>query len=181
MTYKYCGTPDGPKSHIQDGEDCSYCKDWIKRGSPVITPESLAPKIVKAKPKISKAAPSPKKNPAPRKKYTTDISKPRPPRKIAEIAECGTLSGWHRHRDLEEKPCEKCRLEKNRYNRERYYATKANGHKPIGRIPDEREHGSTKGRDQHKRAGEEVCRPCKDAYNAYTRDLNARKRAEAKR
>ena len=165
--YMYCATDRGISEHVRDGESCPVCRDWVKRGSPVITGE---PKPVKPKPKPAK--------PRTKRAYVHG-GKPKPPRKIKEIAECGTLSGWHRHKDQKEEICEKCRLEKNRYNRESYHRRQQSGEKlPTGRPPEPREHGTAKGRDQHRRNNEETCRPCKDAYNAYMRSRTAARRAE---
>lgn len=37
--------------------------------------------------------------------------------------------------------------------------------------------GTTSGHKQHRKFSESPCRPCKDAFNAYYRDLNARRKA----
>lgn len=167
-SYQWCGTQAGVDAHIRDGEQCSFCRDWVKRGKPVVT---------------GKPAPKPKpKQSTPRvKRAYVHGGKPKPPRKIAEVANCGTIAGWRRHKDRKEEVCEPCRLEKNRYNRENYKRLQEGGEKrKTGRPSDPREHGTAKGRDQHKRNNEETCRPCKDAYNAYMRGRTAARRAEKK-
>lgn len=169
--YLDCATQKGVYLHIRAGESCRVCKDWVKRGKPVVTPADLKPKVV-----------TPKPSKAPVKREYSRPAKPRAPRKISAVANCGTIAGWRRHKDRGEEVCEPCRVEKNRYNRENYRRLQEGGVKrPTGRQPDPREHGTAKGRDQHRRNNEETCRSCKDAYNAYMRSRTAARRAEAKR
>lgn len=158
MTYKYCGTPDGPKSHIQDGEDCAYCKDWIKRGSPVITPESLAPKIAKVKPVKVKRA------------------------RVVKEREHGTLPGYRQHRKYGEPICEPCREAFNADKRAWREKKRANGEMPpVACFPPRgvRVHGSKRGGQQHRRLGEPLCEECKVGERAEINADRARKRAEA--
>lgn len=162
MTYKYCGTPDGPKSHMADGEDCAFCKDWIKRGSPVITKDSLAPKTVKPKP-----AKAPKVKRA----------------RVVKEREHGTLPGYRQHRKHGEPICDPCRDAFNVDKRE--YRSKL---REEGKLPQvqcfpprgERVHGNRRGAQQHRRNNEPVCDECKVGERAELNASRARKRAEAK-
>lgn len=159
MTYKYCGTPDGPKSHIQDGEDCSYCKDWIKRGSPVITPESLAPKVVKVKPAKVKRA------------------------RVVKEREHGTLPGYRQHRKYGELICDPCREAFNADKRAWRDRKRADGElPPVVCFPPRgvRVHGNRRGAQQHRRNNEPVCDECKVGERAELNASRAQKRAEAK-
>ena len=158
MTYKYCGTPDGPKSHIQDGEDCSYCKDWVKRGSPVITPESLAPKVAKVKPiKVKRA-------------------------RVVKEREHGTLPGYRQHRKYGEPVCDPCREAFNADKRAWRERKRADGElPPVACFPPRgvRVHGNRRGAQQHRRNSEPVCDECKVGERAELNASRARKRAEA--
>lgn len=158
MTYKYCGTPDGPKSHIQDGEDCSYCKDWVKRGSPVITPESLAPKVAKVKPVKVKRA------------------------RVVKEREHGTLPGYRQHRKYGEPTCDPCREAFNADKRAWREKKRADGElPPVACFPPRgvRVHGNRRGAQQHRRNNETVCDECKVGERAELNASRAQKRAEA--
>lgn len=40
--------------------------------------------------------------------------------------------------------------------------------------PDDKRHGTPTGRLAHRKEGSEVCKSCRDAYNAYMRDYRSR-------
>jgi hypothetical protein len=50
-------------------------------------------------------------------------TKPEPPKvDPSDTGACGTPKGFHRHHKRDEKPCERCRLAKTEYQREKYRA-----------------------------------------------------------
>lgn len=88
-----------------------------------------------------------------------------PVRSKAQVVQCGTAPGYRKHRRNAEAACKPCReaaaLERKKFDDKR--RTKREG--ANGRAADPREHGTAKGRGQHKRRGETPCEPCQTAYN----------------
>ena len=106
-------------------------------------------------------------------------------------AQCGTPSGYQRHRRNEEAPCQACKDANRDYNRqkERERRKKANQRKrekrqAAGATPRVlKPCGTTAAARRHHRKGEELCGPCREAYRENMKELNARRnklRAEGK-
>lgn len=72
--------------------------------------------------------------------------------------ECGTLSGYYRHRRLKEKPCKPCGDAYIAHDREQ---------RPRKRGPIEC--GTMRGYKRHRNAREKPCADCYEAYNAQRR------------
>lgn len=159
-SYQWCGTQSGVDAHIRDGEDCAYCKDWVKRGSPVITPESLAPKVAKVKPVKAKVKRA----------------------RVVKEREHGTLPGYRQHRKYGEPVCDPCREAFNADKRAWREKKRANGElPPVACFPPRgvRVHGNRRGGQQHRRNNEPVCDECKVGERAELNASRAEKRAEA--
>lgn len=90
-----------------------------------------------------------------------------PVRSLAQVVQCGTAPGYRKHRRNAEAACKPCReaaaLERQKFDDKR--RTEREGASGRGRAAVPREHGTAKGRGQHKRRGETPCEPCQTAYN----------------
>lgn len=90
-------------------------------------------------------------------------------------ARCGTRSGYERHRNRREEPCDQCRAANTEYKRRRKAAPKD----PTAMPPIN--HGTEPGYRQHEYRGERPCEECRQAYRAvrtpYQRELRRRQRA----
>ena len=106
-------------------------------------------------------------------------------------AQCGTPSGYQRHRRNEEKPCQACKDANRDYNRqkdaqrkERANQRKREKRQAAGATPRVlKPCGTTAAARRHHRKGEELCGPCREAYRENMKELNARRnklRAEGK-
>ena len=106
-------------------------------------------------------------------------------------AQCGTPSGYQRHRRNQEQPCQACRDANREYNRqkdaqrkERANARKREKRQAAGATPRVlRPCGTSAAARRHRRKGEELCGPCREAYRETMRELNERRnklRAEGK-
>lgn len=91
------------------------------------------------------------------------------------VAECGTVSGYNRHRAMRQTPCRPCTNANTEYKRQRYNAPKNTADLPPI------EHGTVPGARQHHYRRETACPACKAAYNAWygpqQRERRARTRA----
>lgn len=105
-------------------------------------------------------------------KVTTPRKRTRPKkgtRTRRTVAACGTTSGYARHRDRNEKPCQACTEAIRDY--QRAYAARR---RPADWQPRTAACGTASGYEKHRRLGEPTCRPCKDAQAAKTRERYAR-------
>lgn len=105
-----------------------------------------------------------------------------PKRKTDETDACGTLTGHTRHIRYGEEVCRECKNARNEYAkaRRRSRARTANPDGADGSVtPVDRpgKCGTVAGRSVHIRAGERVCRPCADVYNAHQRAKRKSRRA----
>lgn len=147
-----CATAAGVAAHIRYYDPpCRICREWLAK---VEAGEESKPAPIKApkKPKV------------------------RTPRKQAV---CGTTEGFSAHQYYGTETCSPCREAWNERNRERYAERKGKQPAPRAKRTDPIEHGTAKGRGQHKRRGEEVCTPCKQAYNAANAAARAARLAAA--
>lgn len=105
---------------------------------------------------------------------------PKKPR-VRTLLPCGTAAAYLRHLRDNEEACPPCReaqrldsIAKRARKIEREGGPRPHaGRKPIN-------HGTTAGRAQHIRRGEEVCDPCRAAFNEYNRAYSASARKKAK-
>lgn len=165
-SYLYCGTPRGPEEHLRDGESCRVCKDWMKLvGAKIVNGKVIAPK------------PKPIPEPKPVKKRARPK---REPRKV-ELAPCGTIGAYNRHRRKGEPICDPCR-EAQRINqkqrRDRIKAERANT--PLTPAVTRDKCGTRAGANYHRDHGEHKCEPCKEAERAYARETYHRNKGPAK-
>lgn len=91
-------------------------------------------------------------------------------RKTKRPAKCGTISGYQRHYNQKETPCDACKAAKSRYNRELYGAKDKPSPEELNPC------GTPPAYLRHKRRGEEPCEPCREAFNSATRARQAAKR-----
>ena len=89
--------------------------------------------------------------------------------------ECGTRTGYDKHRYLNEPVCAGCRIAYRRWYRQ-YRARKNDPNYTPNRDTSPIECGTFRGYQAHVRAREPACRPCKDAYAAWYRQYRARKK-----
>lgn len=95
-----------------------------------------------------------------KKRQAAGLVQAKPVRSKAQVAKCGTVTGYKRHRANGEAACKSCREANAAYERDR-----------AGRSPDARGRmranlrpcGTMAAYQRHKRAGEEPCGPCKEA------------------
>lgn len=80
---------------------------------------------------------------------------------MAGLMNCGTEKGLLQHKARNEYPCKFCLP---------FRDTK---HKPTPNPP--AKCGTTAGRNRHRWHGEPVCDPCREAFNAYRRNMTAKK------
>lgn len=152
MTNYDCATEMGYKAHVRRNDaPCRICLDWKKRHD---AGQASKPAPIKApkKPRV------------------------RTPRKDAQH---GTPAGFHAHEYHGTEVCPPCREAINERNRERYAERKQTRPAPRAKRTDPIEHGTAKGRGQHKRRGEEPCTPCREAYNAANAAARAKRLAAA--
>ena len=98
-------------------------------------------------------------------------------------AQCGTPSGYQRHRRNDETPCQACKDANRDYNRqkdaqrkERANQRKREKRQAAGATPRVlRPCGTTAAARRHRRKGEELCGPCREAYRENMRELNERR------
>ena len=151
-----CATEAGVAAHIRYYDaPCAICKAWLAK-----VDAGLA-----AKPAPIKA---PKKHDAGLAAKPAPIKAPKPPKVQREPkarAECGSTEAFHQHVSRGEEIDPACREAINAYNRERYAKRQQSRPAARARRTDPIEHGTPKGRGQHVRRGEEVCDPCREAYN----------------
>lgn len=167
-SYLYCATPRGIEEHLRDGESCRVCKDWMKLvGAKIVNGKVIAPK--------PKPIPAPKPKPKRARPKTV-----REPRKV-ELAPCGTIGAYNRHRRKGETICDPCR-EAQRINqkqrRDRIKAERANT--PLTPAVTRDKCGTRAGANYHRDHGEHKCDPCKEAERAYARETYHRNKGPAK-
>lgn len=96
-------------------------------------------------------------------------------RKRQVVAQCGTRSGYNRHRRLEERACYECHLAEATYQREWKRAKR--GSQPAAEL---QPHGTHAAYMRHRKAGHAPCDACLQAERAYQREAKRRRRAEMK-
>lgn len=118
----------------------------------------------------------------PAERYSVHRMQQRPTKKTDQPKPCGTPAAYRRHLAHSEAPCDACHQAMVDEGRERRGAKSKAGPDKAG-GGSEREpisHGTRQGAYQHRNRGEQMCDPCRDAYNAYHAELRRKKRAEAR-
>lgn len=166
MSYDYCASERGVTSHLTSGESCRICKDWMKQvGAKIVNGKVIAPK--------------PKPIPAPKPKKKRSRPK-REPRQV-ELAPCGTIGAYNRHRRAGEPVCDPCREAQRldqKQRRARIKAERANT--PLKPAVMRDRCGTRAGANYHRDHGEEKCEPCLEAQRAYNRETYHRNKKPAK-
>lgn len=133
--FMFCGTARGVEEHTRDGESCQPCRDWVKAGRPVTTPETLG---MPAQPKKRaeaecgtragyfrhrrKGEPACEPCLEAHNAYTAREVKP-----VKDVVrEHGTVKGWNQHYYRKEPACQPCKDAKTEDTR-KYKARKKAG------------------------------------------------------
>lgn len=112
-----------------------------------------------------------------RRRHAARAARQQPP-------QCGTRRGYQKHRRDGEPACEACKAANAAADRRLATTGSTKGGAPIpplkprgGGKPKPIDHGTYRGAKQHEYRQQEMCQPCRDAYNAYRRSLVAERRA----